>query len=336
MACADSAAELEKRLSAAGSPTRVLSGEQGLVAAASDPAVDAVMAAIVGATGLEPTLAAARSGKTVLLANKEALVMAGHLFMSAVADSGATLLPIDSEHNAIFQCLPAGADGAVGTAGVSKILLTASGGPFREWSLEQMQDVTPDQACAHPNWSMGRKISVDSATLMNKGLELVEACWLFDVDADFVEVVVHPQSIIHSMVQYVDGSVLAQLGNPDMRTPIAHALAWPERIGSGVAELDIIDIGRLDFERPDNRRFPCLELAREAVRQGGTAMAQLNAANEEAVAAFLDGRLGFTDIPGIIEQVLSRAEFSEPTSLDVVKTADVQAREIARELIAAR
>ena len=322
MACADSAGELQRRLSSAGSSTRVLAGEQGLVDVASDPAVDAVMAAIVGATGLEPTLAAARSGKTVLLANKEALVMAGHLFMSAVTENGATLLPIDSEHNAIFQCLPAGSDRAVGTAGVSKILLTASGGP--------------EQACAHPNWSMGRKISVDSATLMNKGLELVEACWLFGVDADFVEVVVHPQSIIHSMVQYVDGSVLAQLGNPDMRTPIAHALGWPERIGSGVAGLDIIEIGRLDFERPDNRRFPCLELAREAVRQGGTAMAQLNAANEEAVAAFLDGRLGFTDIPRVIDQVLSRADFSEPTSLDVVKKADVQAREIARNVIAAR
>ena len=336
MACADSAGELQRLLSSAGSSTRVLAGEQGLVDVASDPAVDAVMAAIVGATGLEPTLAAARSGKTVLLANKEALVMAGHLFMSAVTENGATLLPIDSEHNAIFQCLPAGSDRAVATAGVSKILLTASGGPFREWSLERMSEATPDEACAHPNWSMGRKISVDSATLMNKGLELVEACWLFGVDADFVEVVVHPQSIIHSMVQYVDGSVLAQLGNPDMRTPIAHALGWPERIGSGVAGLDIIEIGRLDFERPDNRRFPCLELAREAVRQGGTAMAQLNAANEEAVAAFLDGRLGFTDIPRVIDQVLSRADFSEPTSLDVVKKADVQAREIARNVIAAR
>ncbi len=335
MACADSAAELDARLKAAGSETRVLSGMDGLTEVAADSAVDVVMAAIVGAAGLEPTLAAARAGKIVLLANKEALVMAGHLFISAVAEHGATLLPIDSEHNAIFQCLPPAEQG-VGTSGVSKILLTASGGPFREWTLEQMASVTPDQACAHPNWSMGRKISVDSATLMNKGLELVEACWLFDVESDFVEVVVHPQSIIHSMVQYVDGSVLAQLGNPDMRTPIAHALGWPERIGSGVAELDIIDVGRLDFEPPDTGRFPCLELARAAVQQGGTSMAQLNAANEEAVAAFLEERLGFTDIPRVIESVLLRADSAEPTSLDVVKQADYQARELARDYMGNR
>ena len=336
MADPDCADTLASRLVAAGSETAVLAGPEGLVEIAEHPEVDVVMAAIVGATGLEPTLAAARSGKTVLLANKEALVMAGHLFMAAVAENGARLLPIDSEHNAIFQCLPIGNDGQVGTAGVSRILLTASGGPFREWSAEQMAAATPDQACAHPNWSMGRKISVDSATLMNKGLELVEACWLFDLPADRIDVVVHPQSIIHSMVQYVDGSVLAQLGNPDMRTPIAHALGWPERIGSGVAELDIIEVARLDFERPDVGRFPCLELARQAVRQGGTSMAQLNAANEIAVAAFLDLRLGFTQIPELIEDVLSRADVAEPTSLDVVKQADLQARELARELLAGR
>ncbi len=330
------AEQLASRLAGSGSETAVLSGSEGLVEIAEHPEVDVVMAAIVGATGLEPTLAAARSGKTVLLANKEALVMAGHLFMAAVAENGATLLPIDSEHNAIFQCLPAGSDGRVGTRGVSKILLTASGGPFREWSAEQMAAATPDQACAHPNWSMGRKISVDSATLMNKGLELVEACWLFDLPADRIEVVVHPQSIIHSMVQYVDGSVLAQLGNPDMRTPIAHALGWPERIGSGVAELDIIEVARLDFERPDVGRFPCLELARQAVRQGGTSMAQLNAANEVAVAAFLEQRLVFTEIPELIEDVLTRADAAEPTSLDVVKQADLQARELARERLLAR
>jgi 1-deoxy-D-xylulose-5-phosphate reductoisomerase len=337
MACVDSADQLQQRLAAAGSATQVLGGPSGLEQVASADAVDAVMAAIVGATGLAPTLAAARAGKTVLLANKEALVMAGHLFMAAVAESGATLLPIDSEHNAIFQCLPpAAVGGGVGTTGVSKILLTASGGPFRDWTAAQISAATPEQACAHPNWSMGRKISVDSATLMNKGLELVEACWLFDVSSDFVEVVVHPQSIIHSMVQYVDGSVLAQLGNPDMRTPIAHALGWPERIASGVRELDMIEIGRLDFEPPDVSRFPCLELARDAVRQGGTAMAVLNAANEEAVAAFLDGRVGFMDIPRVIASVLSRADAPEPSSLDVVTQTDEQARELARQTIAGR
>ena len=331
MVCPDSAGQLETRLAAAGCDTRVLSGEEGLLDIASEDSVDIVMAAIVGAAGLEPTLAGVHAGKTVLLANKESLVMAGGLFMAAVAESGATLLPIDSEHNAIFQCLPASDRG-----GVSKILLTASGGPFRTWTLEEMRDVSPEQACAHPNWSMGRKISVDSATLMNKGLELIEACWLFDVGTESIDVVVHPQSIVHSMVQYVDGSVLAQLGNPDMRTPIAHALGWPERIGSGVAELDIISVGRLDFEPPDVDRFPCLGLAAEAVRQGGTAMAALNAANEEAVAAFLSGEIGFTNIPEIIERVLDGTSPAEPASLDVVKQADFRARELAREKIASR
>jgi 1-deoxy-D-xylulose-5-phosphate reductoisomerase len=291
------------------------------------------MAAIVGAVGLEPTLAAARAGKTVLLANKEALVMAGALFMRAVADNGATLLPIDSEHNAIFQCLPVDARGCPQKPGVSRVVLTASGGPFREWTAEQMRRATPDQACAHPNWSMGRKISVDSATLMNKGLELIEACWLFDLSADAIDVVVHPQSIVHSMVQYVDGSVLAQMGNPDMRTPIAYGLGWPERIGSGVAELDIVAAARLDFEAPDEARFPCLGLGREAVRLGGTAMAELNAANEEAVQAFLDGQLGFMDIARVIEAALARADTTEPCALDVVKDADLRARAIAQEAI---
>jgi 1-deoxy-D-xylulose-5-phosphate reductoisomerase len=333
MACADSAGDLQRRLTDAGADTRVLAGIEGLceVSAAAD--VDVVMAAIVGAAGLEPTLAAVEAGKTVLLANKESLVMAGTLFMRAVADNGATLLPIDSEHNAIFQCMPVAERGLSAKVGVSKILLTASGGPFREWSAEQMRLATPEQACAHPNWSMGRKISVDSATLMNKGLELIEACWLFDVAAESIEVVVHPQSIVHSMVQYVDGSVLAQLGNPDMRTPIAYGLAWPERISSGVAELDIIAASRLDFEAPDETRFPCLSLARQAVKRGGTAMAELNAANEVAVQAFLDGVLGFVEIAGVVETVLADSSADEPETLAVVQQADSRARSQARTII---
>ena len=261
------------------------------------PEVDVVMAAIVGAAGLPSTLAAARAGKTLLLANKESLVMGGHLLMQAVREAGARLLPIDSEHNAIFQCMPVDGQATPATKGVSKVLLTASGGPFRTWSLEQMRDATPDQACAHPNWSMGRKISVDSASLMNKGLEFIEACWIFDLAPDQVDVVVHPQSIIHSMVQYPDGSVLAQMGNPDMRTPIAYGLGWPERLDSGVAPLDLVATARLDFEAPDEARFPCLRLAREAVAAGGTAMAVCNAANEVAVDAFLEEQIRFTDIP---------------------------------------
>jgi 1-deoxy-D-xylulose-5-phosphate reductoisomerase len=333
MACTESADALQVLLSQAGSPTRVLAGAAGLSEVSAAAAVDVVMAAIVGTAGLEPTLAAVQAGKTVLLANKESLVMAGALFMRAVADSGATLLPIDSEHNAIFQCLPVDERGQSGLAGVSKILLTASGGPFREWSEEQMRQATPEQACAHPNWSMGRKISVDSATLMNKGLELIEACWLFGVSADAIEVVVHPQSIVHSMVQYVDGSVLAQLGNPDMRTPIAYGLAWPERIGSGVAELDIIAASRLDFEAPDDLRFPCLRLARQAVNRGGTAMAEVNAANEVAVQAFLEGRLGFAEIAEVIAAVLAESSADEPHTLDVVKQADHRARAQAQAII---
>jgi 1-deoxy-D-xylulose-5-phosphate reductoisomerase len=335
MADESSADRLQAALHAAAADTRVLWGVAGLCHVAAAAEVDLVMAAIVGAAGLEPTLAAATVGKTVLLANKESLVMAGHLFMQAVAGGGATLLPIDSEHNAIFQCLPSSAAGVPDKRDMNKILLTASGGPFRTWTPEQMRDVTPDQACAHPNWVMGRKISVDSATLMNKGLELIEACWLFDVGADQVEVVVHPQSIVHSMVQYTDGSVLAELGNPDMRTPIAYGLAWPRRISSGVADLDIVAASRLDFEAPDLQRFPCLRLAQQAVRSGGVAAAVLNAANEEAVAAFLAQRIGFMDIPGVIEAVLEQENNPEPESLDVVKQADASARERARALITA-
>jgi 1-deoxy-D-xylulose-5-phosphate reductoisomerase len=325
---------LASRLRECGSETEVRAGGAELARAASGDRVDVVMAAIVGAAGLEPTLAAVRAGKVVLLANKESLVMAGHLFMEAVREHAAVLLPIDSEHNAIFQCLPVNEQAVSSKAGVSRILLTASGGPFREWSLEEMRTATPEQACAHPNWSMGRKISVDSASMMNKGLELIEACWLFDIGPQDVEVVIHPQSIVHSMVQYVDGSVLAQLGNPDMRTPIAYGLGWPERIGSGVPELDIVSAGQLGFEAPDYERFPCLRLAREAVVRGGTAMAVLNAANEQAVAAFLAGQLPFTGIPAVIEAVLERQAGPEPATLDAVKAVDVEARAQARELIA--
>ena len=314
----------------------ILVGEEGLAAIAAHPQVDTVMAAIVGAAGLKPTLAAVKAGKRVLLANKEALVMSGALFIEAVQASGATLLPIDSEHNAIFQCLADPATPGLARKGVRRILLTASGGPFRETPAEQLVGVTPDQACAHPKWSMGRKISVDSATLMNKGLELIEACWLFEATPDQVEVVIHPQSVIHSLVDYVDGSVLAQLGNPDMRTPIAHALAWPERIDSGVTALDLFEIGRLDFERPDEERFPCLRLAREAAQAGGCMPATLNAANEVAVEAFLEGRLGFTEIPLLIEAVLKAVEACPAADLDAVFAADATARQLAREWLARR
>jgi len=314
--------------------TRVLQGEEALAKIATDTEVDSVMAAIVGAAGLSSTLAAAQAGKTVLLANKESLVMAGHLLMDAVKDSGARLLPIDSEHNAIFQCLPVQTDATPLKQGISKVLLTASGGPFRTWSKDQMRLATPDQACAHPNWSMGRKISVDSASLMNKGLEFIEACWIFDLKPEMIDIVVHPQSIIHSMVQYVDGSVLAQLGNPDMRTAIAFGLGWPERIASGVAPLDIIATARLDFEAPDESRFPCLRLARESVAVGGTAMAICNAANEIAVAAFLAEEIGFTQIPQLIERTLERVPVVEPNTLSVVESADNDARYAAREAVA--
>ncbi|MDH1237381.1 1-deoxy-D-xylulose-5-phosphate reductoisomerase [Stutzerimonas stutzeri] len=320
---------LQDQLHADGVSTRVLDGEGGLSEVAAHPEVDVVMAAIVGAAGLKPTLAAVQSGKRVLLANKEALVMSGALFMQALRDSGAVLLPIDSEHNAIFQCLPTDYSQGLGTVGVRRILLTASGGPFREMAPDLLSDVTPEQACAHPNWSMGRKISVDSASMMNKGLELIEACWLFDARPHQVEVVIHPQSVIHSMVDYVDGSVLAQLGNPDMRTPIAHALAWPERIESGVSALDLLRFGRLDFQAPDDRRFPCLRLARTAAEVGGTAPAMLNAANEVAVDAFLNRRIRFTEIASIIDDVLNH-EASVPTvCLEDVLAADRRARDVA-------
>lgn len=316
-----------------GCATEVLHGANALEHIVTDEQVDVVMAAIVGSAGLPATLAAARAGKKILLANKEALVMAGHLFMDAVRDSGAVLLPIDSEHNAIFQCLPVNEHAKTGLDGVTGILLTASGGPFRTWTSSEIAAATVEQACAHPNWSMGRKISVDSASLMNKGLELIEACWLFNVSQEQIDVVVHPQSIVHSLVQYTDGSVLAQLGNPDMRTPIAYGLGWPDRLDSGVAPLDLVAIGQLAFEAPDEGRFPCLRLAREAVSVGGTAMAVCNAANEVAVAAFLDGTIGFGDIPGVIESALGRASIVEPRNLAVVEEADAVARELATESI---
>lgn len=328
---ASAARVLQDALISAGLDTRVLLGEAGLCEIAAHPEVDAVMAAIVGAAGLRPTLAAVEAGKRVLLANKEALVMSGALFIQAVRRHGAVLLPIDSEHNAIFQCLPGDYGRGLAQVGVRRILLTASGGPFRETPLEALANVTPEQACAHPNWSMGRKISVDSASMMNKGLELIEACWLFDAAPSQVEVVIHPQSVIHSLVDYVDGSVLAQLGNPDMRTPIAHALAWPERVDSGVAPLDLFRVGRLDFQEPDEGRFPCLRLARQAAEAGGSAPAMLNAANEIAVAAFLERRVRFTEIASIIDQVLNREAALAVESLDAVVEADARARAAAQQ-----
>ena len=322
---------LQSALQLAGLTTRVLVGEAGLCQVAAHPEVDAVMAAIVGAAGLPPTLAAVEAGKKVLLANKEALVMSGALFMQAVRRSGAVLLPIDSEHNAIFQCLPGDYARGLAPVGVRRILLTASGGPFRQTPLEELRHVTPEQACAHPNWSMGRKISVDSASMMNKGLELIEACWLFAATPAQIEVVIHPQSVIHSLVDYVDGSVLAQLGNPDMRTPIAHALAWPERIASGVAPLDLFAVARLDFQAPDEQRFPCLRLARQVAEVGGTAPALLNAANEIAVQAFLDRRIAFPEIAEIIDAVLNLEPAVAVASLDSVLQADARARAHAEQ-----
>lgn len=315
-------------------PTEVLTGSDALCDVAAAPAVDMVMAAIVGAAGLLPTLAAARAGKKILLANKEALVMSGQLFMDTVKKSGASLLPIDSEHNAIFQCLPVNYAGqGLQVSGVSKILLTASGGPFRGWDKSRLDAVTPAQAVKHPNWSMGQKISVDSATLMNKGLELIEACWLFDVTPQDIEVVVHPQSVIHSMVQYVDGSVLAQLGNPDMRTPIAYGMAWPERIDAGVAALNLFDIARLDFSAPDHANFPCLNLAARAFALGGTAPAVLNAANEVAVAAFLQEQIPFTRISQLIELTLAAHQPEPALQLERILAADKWARSHCQGLL---
>ena len=327
---ADAAEQLQAQIQQAGLATEVLQGAAALEQVASAPEVNLVMAAIVGAAGLKSALAAAQAGKRVLLANKESLVMSGQIFMRAVQDHQATLLPIDSEHNAIFQAMPRDANGDLAAMGVRRILLTASGGPFRTAPLDSLGTVTPEQACAHPNWVMGRKISVDSATMMNKGLEVIEAHWLFNASADQIQVVVHPQSVIHSMVEYIDGSVLAQLGNPDMRTPIAYALGFPERIESGVATLDLFKIARLDFEAPDVQRFPCIALAYAALRAGGSAPAVLNAANEIAVAAFLERRLPFQAIAAVIEQTLADVSNTPVDTLEQVLAADAQARQVAQ------
>jgi 1-deoxy-D-xylulose-5-phosphate reductoisomerase len=316
-------------------PTEVLVGDAGLEVAATLPSAHIVMAAIVGAAGLLSTLAAARAGRRVLLANKEALVMAGHLLLDVVAASGGELLPIDSEHNAIFQCLPAGPTGRT-TRGVHRIWLTASGGPFLRVPADQLAAVTPEQACAHPRWAMGQKISVDSATLMNKGLELIEASLLFAMPVTAIEVVVHPQSIVHSLVQYIDGSTLAQLGHPDMRTPIAHALGFPDRLRSGVASLDLLSLGALQFEAPDRIKFPCLGLAEEAARCGGTMPAVLNAANEVAVAAFLASRVNFTGIAPVISEVLEHVGSRAVHSIEDVLEADSVARQVAHERLVVR
>jgi 1-deoxy-D-xylulose-5-phosphate reductoisomerase len=351
MVDADAAELLSRALSQTGWEIEVLSGVSGLEKVASLPQVSCVMAAIVGAAGLMPTLAAAKAGKRILLANKEALVMSGPIFMNAVRENNAALLPIDSEHNAIFQCMPqkmqlgepqsgdkrfstsVDAKRSLSEMGIRQILLTASGGPFRKTPVDEISHITPEQACAHPVWSMGKKISVDSATMMNKGLEVIEACWLFNTNADAIQVVIHPQSVIHSMVEYVDGSILAQLGNPDMRTPIAHALAWPERIDSGVARLDLFDVARLEFEKPDLARFPCLGFAIEASKAGGTAPAILNAANEVAVSAFLAGRLSFLDIARVVERTMESITFTEADKLETVLQVNEQARTVAEERI---
>lgn len=333
IADASQEAELRERLRAAGVATRVASGPQALIDAATDSACDTVIAAIVGAAGLESTLAAAHAGKRLLLANKEAVVMAGPLLRAALDEGGGALLPIDSEHNAVFQCLPAERTD-LDAAGIRRIVLTASGGPFRGRRREDLTAVTPAMACAHPNWRMGRKISVDSATLMNKGLEVIEAHFLFDAPAERIEVVVHPQSIVHSMVEYADGSTLAQLGNPDMRTALAYGLAWPERVDAGVAPLDLFSVARLDFEPPDRITFACLDLAYGALEAGGSAPIALNAANEEAVAAFLDGRLAFLAIPEVIENTLETAPSMPVDTLADVVDADLTARRVAQRIIA--
>jgi 1-deoxy-D-xylulose-5-phosphate reductoisomerase len=331
MLAEDAAETLQRKLTHAGSRTQVLFGISALEDIASHPEVDAVMAAIVGAAGLRPAMAAARAGKRILLANKETLVMAGSLFMQAVEEGCATLLPIDSEHNAIFQVMPAIRCANLIDGGVKRVLLTASGGPFRNKTEAELQNATREEALNHPNWVMGPKITIDSATLMNKGLEVIEAHWLFNAQPEQIEVVVHPQSVIHSMVEYVDGSVLAQLGNPDMRTPIAYALGYPDRLDSGVSALDLMKIARLDFEAPDMVRFPCLRLAYEALKRGDTAPAILNAANEVAVAAFLEQNISFIDIPRMIEAVLASADIMPVSTLDSVIAADAAAREAATE-----
>jgi 1-deoxy-D-xylulose-5-phosphate reductoisomerase len=333
---ADAAKAAEFREKIAGTPIagiKVLSGADALAEAATLDNVDSVMAAIVGAAGLLPTLAAAKAGKTVLLANKEALVMSGDIFMQAIADSGAELLPIDSEHNAIFQCMPAGYTPGVTAKTARRILLTASGGPFRQTPVADLVHVTPEQAVAHPNWDMGKKISVDSATMMNKGLEMIEACLLFNMKPEQIQVVIHPQSVIHSMVDYVDGTVLAQMGNPDMRIPIAHALAAPERFESGAEPLNIFDVRRMDFEEPNFERFPCLRLAYKAIEAGGTMPTVLNAANEIAVDAFLNRRVRFSDIPVIIERCMDAIEVKAADSLEIVLDQDKLARIVSNRII---
>ena len=335
MVDARSAERLAAELKQSGLKTEVRAGAAALVEAVQLPEAGYVMAAIVGAAGLPATLAAARAGKRVLLANKEALVMAGGIFMDAVREHGAQLIPIDSEHNAVFQCMPGGYRPGLWPQGVRRILLTASGGPFRGWPLERLATVTPAQACAHPNWNMGRKISVDSATMMNKGLEVIEACWLFATEPERIEVVVHPQSVIHSMVEYTDGSVLAQLSNPDMRTPIAHGLGWPERLEAGVESLDILQRGNLDFEAPDLENFPCLRLAMHTARAGGGAPVVLNAANEVAVAAFLAGRLGFTGIAELVAEALEALAPVNAETLDAILALDERARSLVEARLTA-
>lgn len=337
MADSRAAAELESRLKNAGlSGVKVASGAEGLDFVVSMPETDMVMAAIVGAAGLLPALAAVRAGKSLLLANKEALVLSGHLFIETAHRNNVRILPIDSEHNAIFQCLPENFTPNLRAHGVSRIMLTASGGPFLNKTLQELESVTPEQAIAHPNWDMGRKISVDSATMMNKGLEVVEARWLFELKPDQIEVVVHPQSVIHSMVEYDDGSVLAQMGNPDMRTPIAHAMAWPERIESGVKKLNLFDVARLDFVRPDYKRFRCLQLAFDALREKNSAPAILNAANEITVAAFLERQIGFNDIARINEQVLEKIPSEDSDSIEHLLEIDAESRSVTRQLIEKR
>jgi 1-deoxy-D-xylulose-5-phosphate reductoisomerase len=331
---AQGAARLTALLLEKNSRTQVLYGPDALVNAVTDSGCDTVMAAIVGAAGLVPTLAAAKAGKRVLLANKEALVMSGHLFMQAMKSGGGELLPIDSEHNAIFQCLPPQFTKASQAAlGVEELWLTASGGPFRDTPLEQLTTITPAQACAHPNWVMGRKISVDSATMMNKGLEVIEAFWLFGLPLEKIKVLIHPQSVVHSMVRYVDGSVIAQLGQPDMRTPIAYGLAWPNRIEAGVAPLNLAQLAALSFSEPDLIRFPCLALAFSAAQAGGIAPTVLNAANEIAVAAFLDEGMPYLQIPKVVEKTLNAIQARPVESIEVILEIDAQARRVASDFI---
>ena len=333
MVNSDAAEKLAAKLKSVSLDVTVLSGVESLDHVASLKETDYVVAAIVGAAGLSSSLAAAKAGKRILLANKETLVMSGQLFMDEVVKNKATLLPVDSEHNAIYQCLQS-FNGSQGLSDeVRKIYLTASGGPFRKTDLKLLDSVTPEQACAHPNWSMGRKISVDSATMMNKGLELIEACWLFAADVDDVQIVIHPQSIIHSMVEFIDGSVMAQLGQPDMRTPIAYALAWPERMDSGVQSLDLFTMSALEFEKPDYARFPCIKLAENAMRKGGTLPAVLNAANEVAVQSFLDNKIGFMAISTVVENVLEQTSSQQVNNIETVVKADSDARLLASEVI---